>query len=92
MSCCMPSHLRPEGSPCPECGRPIERRASARTGDEILMRCRSCGWNAYWRRPGADPVNGTAAQTADDLAWLSGSGGERRACRVIDFGSLRRMR
>lgn len=78
--------LRPEGSPCPACGSPIERRASSADPGEVLMRCRRCGWTGSWRRHGSRPVDGTPAQAAEDLAWSMGREAPRgRPGEIIEF-------
>lgn len=69
--------LRPDGSPCPECGAPVERRRSAADPASVLMRCSRCGWSGRWRKPGAVPAGGTIAQQCEDYNWLTE--GQRRA-------------
>lgn len=80
----MTDALRPAGSPCPRCGRPIERRGSAASEDRILMRCRSCGWTAAWQRPGTAPADGPLDKQVDDLRWLRGEPPARRV-KVVRF-------
>ena len=80
----MTDALRPEGSPCPRCGRPIERRGSAASEDRVLMRCLGCGWTAAWQRPGTVPADGTPEQIVDDLRWYRGEPPARRV-KVVRF-------
>ncbi len=80
----MTEALRPAGSPCPKCGRPIKRRGSAASEDRVLMRCPGCGWTAAWQRPGTVPAQGTIDQAVDDLRWLRGEPPVRRI-KVVKF-------
>lgn len=68
------SILRPEGAACPECGRPIQRRASALTPGEVMMRCPSCGWFSCWRPSGPLPTIDSLEAMIDDLNWMAGAG------------------